>query len=117
MAIPAYRALYESRCDSFDRALEFRNVRCGLIAAAAGRLCGYLRCLSEPPLYFNSVFFTALAHSRAYLKDDHLIEFRWLCAGSSLVLMHLESLECALQLCDTRCAFIAACRQAGSVAI
>ena len=26
--------------------------------------------------------------------------------------MHIGSLECALQLCDARCAFIAACRQA-----
>ena len=55
-----YRALYasrRSRCDSSDRAVELCAVCAVQFSRLAGRQCGYLRFLSEPPLYFSSCFF------------------------------------------------------------
>ena len=55
-----YRALYasrRSRCDSSDRAVELCAVCAVQFSRLAGRQCGYLRFLSEPPLYFSSSFF------------------------------------------------------------
>ena len=48
------RVLYESRCDSSDRALVLWCALCIECGLQADRQCGYLRCLSEPPLYFSS---------------------------------------------------------------
>ena len=51
------RVLYESRCDSSDRALVLWCALCIECGLQADRQCGYLRCLSEPPLYFSSSLF------------------------------------------------------------
>jgi hypothetical protein len=51
------RVLYESRCDSSDRALVLWCALCIECGLQADRQCGYLRCLSEPPFYFSSSFF------------------------------------------------------------
>ena len=51
------RVLYESRCDSSDRALVLWCALCIECGLQADRQCGYLRCLSEPPFYFSSSCF------------------------------------------------------------
>ena len=62
-----YRALYasrRSRCDSSDRAVELCAVCAVQFSRLAGRQCGYLRFLSEPPLYFSSFFLFCLNSAR-----------------------------------------------------
>ena len=78
-----YRALYasrRSRCDSSDRAVEL----CDLCAVHFSQLacwqCGYLRFLSEPPLYFSSSFLFCQHAAVLFLRYAGLFEWRiYLC--------------------------------------